>query len=71
MKKERAFTYTEAFDQYYGGIRKVSRGALPFTCICGDRSAMDINDIWSHIREGHKEKIRNPKQKPVVTTAFL
>jgi len=67
-------TYQDAIDKYFGGLHKLNKGALPFTCQCGERAytkrvnkemvlvpLMTVNDCFIHIRRAHKERIKQTK----------
>lgn len=68
--KNHPTTFVEALDKYFGGVQKLSRSKIPFTCICGDKSfslsrksdkslpIMRVEDCYRHIRRNHREILK-------------
>ena len=75
MKKEPAMTHVQAIDTYYGGVRGLMTGTLPFTCKCGgktykeknedgtitEKPVMHLEQTFKHIRGFHGERIKKYK----------
>lgn len=68
-------TYTQALDEYFGGLKALARKPLPFKCRCGGTTYTDENDkgesvekailslteIYQHIRKNHRERVKTPE----------
>jgi hypothetical protein len=57
--KTQALNYEQAINAYFGGIRGLSKMALPFTCKCG-KNTYTFEEI-------DEDEIKNQFQKPIMS----
>lgn len=69
--REEKYTYEEGLNEFFGGIKGLSKQSFPFTCRCGENtypkkdpegvklhSILSVNDCIKHMRKIHMVRFK-------------